>query len=177
MRRKPDGEILPDAVTARVLTRASELDALRRTGATVAELRAAATEAGISAEAFDAALAELEEAESTQVSTAVVGTRRRSKLKVVMALVALLALGVAFALARMVEPRGAPAAVTTVEQTLPLGCLTPTRLSELVRPVVDPQTTTISFSDGSPSVFTIRATPAEIEKVKAVLDNPATCPR
>ena len=173
LRPKRDAEVLTDALTRRVLTRASELDELRRAGATVAELRAAATEAGISAEAFDAALAEVRDAQSTQVSTEVVGARRRTRLKAAAAVVALLiGLGV-FTVGRTVVP----APVPTLEQTLSLRCLTPAQVGELVRPWVDPGTTSISFSDRTPGEFTIRATPADIEKVKAVLNQPGTCAR
>lgn len=101
LRPKPDAEIVPDALTKRVLARASELDALRRAGATVAELRAAATEAGISPEAFDAALAEMRADQSTQVSPNV-RTRSRSKMLLVVALAAALAAGLVFATGRSV---------------------------------------------------------------------------
>jgi hypothetical protein len=53
----PDLQVLPDREAARLLARASELDAERRAGTPVTELRAAAAEAGISAPAFEAALA------------------------------------------------------------------------------------------------------------------------
>ncbi len=51
-----DPEVLSEPAAARLLARASELDELRRAGTSVADLRAAAAEAGISAPAFDAAL-------------------------------------------------------------------------------------------------------------------------
>lgn len=57
--RPPISNVLPDAIASRLLARASELDALRNDDVAVADLRAAAAEAGISAPAFDAALAEL----------------------------------------------------------------------------------------------------------------------
>src|SRR5687767_12062143 len=138
-RLKPDAELLPEAMTARVLTRASELDALRRAGASIADLRAAATEAGISPQAFDDALAELRSNESAQVATA---APRRTRLKAMVAGVALLLGLVFYAAARTV----APASVTTVVETLSMRCLTPAQVGELVRPVVDPRTTNISFS-------------------------------
>ena len=165
-------DVIPDAMSARVLTRASELDALRRAGATVAELREAATEAGISAEAFDAALAEVQSAEATPV----VVRGSRTRLKAIAAAVALvIGLGLAFVTTRLVVPASAPG---TVEQTLEYRCLTPAQISELVRRVVNPQTTTITFSDASPAVFTIRATPAEIDKVESVLaEQEKTCAR
>ncbi|HYW30940.1 MAG TPA: hypothetical protein VE869_05480 [Gemmatimonas sp.] len=51
-----DSEIVSESVAARLLARASELDAARRTGVEVADLRTAAMEAGISAASFEAAL-------------------------------------------------------------------------------------------------------------------------
>ena len=51
-RTEREREILPDPVATRVLQRASELEALSRAGASVAELLAAALEAGISESAF-----------------------------------------------------------------------------------------------------------------------------
>lgn len=52
-------ERLPEPVANKLLERASEIDARLRAGSTVAELREAARSAGISAEAFEAALAEV----------------------------------------------------------------------------------------------------------------------
>jgi hypothetical protein len=60
----PHGEQAPkrlsEPVANRLLERASEIDARLRAGSTVAELREAANAAGISAEAFEAALAEVQ---------------------------------------------------------------------------------------------------------------------
>lgn len=60
--------MLPDAIASRVLARASELDALGDNHAAVADLRAAAAEAGISGLAFDSALAELHRAGRLQTA-------------------------------------------------------------------------------------------------------------
>jgi hypothetical protein len=54
-----DGEAISEGKAARVLDRAVRLDALRRGTVSVAELREAALEAGISPEAFERALAEV----------------------------------------------------------------------------------------------------------------------
>ena len=67
---KPNPEVLSEPVRTRLLERATELDAAYRVGGTVAELRAAAIEAGISASAFDAALAEMRDAEESGASVA-----------------------------------------------------------------------------------------------------------
>lgn len=167
-RPKPDAELLPEALTKRVLTRASELDALRRAGATIADLRAAATEAGISPQAFEDALAEVRSGEGTQIATA---APRRTRVRAIVAAVALLIGLTLYAVRRTVVP----ASSTTVVETLSMRCLTPAQVGELLRPVVNPGTTAISFSDASPGVFTIRATAADLVKVKSLLETQQVC--
>ena len=169
-RPRVDTDVVSDAMTARVLARASELDVLRRAGATVAELRAAATEAGISAEAFNDALAEMQNAE---VARPMAGVARRTRLKAMVSAVALvIGLGL-FALMRTT-----PVVPATVEHALDLRCLTPPQVAELVRPLTDPKTTTITFSSHTPDRFTIRATSGDIARVRSVLEQQqASCPR
>jgi hypothetical protein len=100
---EPDPERLNEQVATRLLTRASELDAAIRAGAQIAELRAAAMEAGISTEAFDKAVAELREGQA-QVPAVSVPPVRRSRLKAIVAgLVALIVI-MLLAVARMVIP-------------------------------------------------------------------------
>lgn len=72
----PNAEVLPDAVASRLLTRASELDAMHADSLNVADLRAAASEAGISEAAFEAALGELRRTGSAPLSD--VRSRRRA---------------------------------------------------------------------------------------------------
>jgi hypothetical protein len=60
---------LSDAAARRVLARAGELEAARGAGVAAARLREAALEAGISAAAFDVALAEEVSAESGNAAT------------------------------------------------------------------------------------------------------------
>src|SRR5688572_4542995 len=74
----PDTEVLPDALATRVLARASELDAAFATG-TVANLRSAAVEAGISSRAFDAALAEVRAADKALDQAPVVTASARTR--------------------------------------------------------------------------------------------------
>ena len=64
---RPDRAVLSEQLAARVLARASELDSASHAQATVSDLRAAAMEAGISAHAFDTALAEVQEQERVSV--------------------------------------------------------------------------------------------------------------
>jgi hypothetical protein len=54
-----DSTSLPVSVVERVLSRAAQLDATYRDGTLVSQTRAAAVEAGIAAQAFDAALREV----------------------------------------------------------------------------------------------------------------------
>ena len=56
-----DAERLPEEAARRLLQRASELEAARSADLSVAELRAAAREAGITPSAFEQALAEFRE--------------------------------------------------------------------------------------------------------------------
>jgi len=57
--RDPDREVLSGKAAEQLLARAAELDLHHTGGAEIANLRAAAVEAGIRPEAFDAALAEM----------------------------------------------------------------------------------------------------------------------
>src|SRR5688572_27726870 len=87
---KPEPEVLTESVAARLLARASELDAARLAGVSVSELRAAAVEAGISTRAFDAALAELQGAEQARVPDVTAQPRRAPKTRALAAKVAAL---------------------------------------------------------------------------------------
>ncbi|HEV8361990.1 MAG TPA: hypothetical protein VGQ52_00615 [Gemmatimonadaceae bacterium] len=91
---EPDAEVLPEQVASRLLTRASELDAAQRAGSVVAELRAAATEAGISPAAFDAALSELHAGKAQLPDE--IKPRRRVPMWAFSAVVAALAIGALF---------------------------------------------------------------------------------
>ena len=72
--RPPDrpgtGVGLPDDVARQILSRAAELDLHRRDGTSIPQLREAAQDAGISAEAFDAAVAEWQESTKPQAVAA-----------------------------------------------------------------------------------------------------------
>jgi len=82
----PAGNVIPDELVSRLLTRASELDALRSDDLAIADLRAAAAEAGISGPAFDAALSELRRTGRVRTSEEV--PHRRSVLRWGSALIA-----------------------------------------------------------------------------------------
>ncbi len=161
---KPDPEVLSETVRTRLLERASELDAAYRAGGTVAELRAAAVEAGISAPAFDAALAELRDAEQTSLAQVTPQPRRRSRVWAFTAMVVgLFAVGSVGVSRRLVPTSAAP----MVERTLPLRCLSPEQAAELVRPLLHLPENIVYSRAG---VLTIRATPEQIENVRSVLN-------
>jgi hypothetical protein len=160
-----DSEVLSNPVAERVLSRASELDAALRGGTmAVSELRAAAVEAGISSEAFDAALAEVRDAEEApvpNVSTQPPAHRWRWLLGVAAVLVTVGTLGVA----RVAPDAAGP---PMVEQTFLLRCLSAGQAARLVRPVLDLPTNAVMASpDG---VLIVHATSVQIEKVHSVLD-------
>jgi hypothetical protein len=161
-----DPEVLSNPVAERVLTRASELDAALRAGTlAVSELRSAAVEAGISPEAFDAALAEVRESEAApvpNVASRSPARRWRWAFAGAMAVIAVGSLGVA----RQVTPDAAGAPMT--EKTFLLRCLSADRAAALIGPVLDLRTSSVySSADG---VVIVHATSAEIEKVQSVLD-------
>ena len=137
--RKPTPDVLPDAIASRLLARASELDALRDDDLAVADLRAAAAEAGISGPAFDAALSELRSTGRVQTSAGV--PRRRSGLRLGAALVAgaaLIAAGI-FAVTRPL-----PSKSTSVTR--------PAEPPKAVASVAGPAQAVIRSADGAPSV-------------------------
>jgi hypothetical protein len=179
----PDPEPLPEPVAARLLARASELDAALRAGSVaVDDLRAAAGEAGISARAFDAALAELREGEEARVPD-VGGPRRRRRRPW-----ALVAAGVAlfvvstWVVARRAVPPDVPAVggVPMVHEAILLRCLSATEAIALIRPHLTHPENTAQFARGS-RVLTVRATPAQLLELKAALEQyegtgSPTCP-
>src|SRR5687768_7216949 len=119
-RSERDRQILPDPVATRVLERASELEALRRAGASVADLRAAAVEAGISESAFEEALGEIQRAESAGAPEVRRSTWFRLRVAAAVAAFALLFTGF-FVLRTVVPPSKSSAAV--IEQTFTLRCI------------------------------------------------------
>lgn len=167
-RLDPEAEVLPGPAATRLLERASELDADRLTGAALADLRAAALEAGITADAFDAAVAELREGAQARVPDARRARRRPWRKGLVIGAAALLALG-SLAVTRMVVPTtsGPP----MVEEAIVLRCLSPGEAAELIRPLLGLPANSIVYSPArAPRVVTIRATPAQIQEVRSVLD-------
>lgn len=95
---------LDEAAARRIIERATELDARLATESTVAQLRDAARDAGISEEAFSRALAEVRN--EPVVVAPPVFPPMRAKRAVVMTLAVFLALGMLFAGLRLVSSGG-----------------------------------------------------------------------
>ncbi|MDQ8165985.1 MAG: hypothetical protein P3A28_09565 [Gemmatimonadota bacterium] len=157
----PDLERVPSTVAERILARASELDA---NSAHVAELRSAAAEAGISASAFDAALAEYREGARDRVTARVpeYGTRRRG---LIATLIAFLAVGALFFFMRVV-PNSVQVA-DPYSTRIPLNCTTPDAAAALARSMLDDRTSTIQTGPGN---ITISApTQEQIDRVREAI--------
>lgn len=173
-RSERDREILPDPVATRVLARASELEALRRAGASVAELRDAALEAGISESAFEEALGEIQQAEAAGVPDVRRSTRSRVRVRAAIATVVFILVGI------YVGRRAAPAPANVVEETFTLRCLPANEAASMLRPILV-QTGTISLSMQIPTELKITGTPQQLEQARSILaeqDVPgsASCP-
>ena len=156
-------EYLSDPVATRVLARASELEALRRAGASVAELRAAAVEAGISEDAFEEALAEIRRAESAGVPDAQRSRRFRIRITATVAIVVLLVAGLL--VGRTKVPARAPASVA---QTFHLRCIPAHEAASMLRPALV-QSGSISFSMRVPTALTITGTPDQLRLAREIL--------
>ena len=166
----PDAEVLPDALAARVLARASELDAALGAG-TVASLRSAALEAGISRRAFDAALAEVRGTDQALAPTTNARPRPRGRRwGLAVGVAAAIAFGSMF-VGRIVLSADVPAyaAVPTVEERFLLRCLQPAEAAELIRPLLERSATVYSL-ERAPRVLSVRAAPAQIREVRSLLD-------
>lgn len=167
-RLDPEAEVLPGPAATRLLERASELDADRLTGAALADLRAAALEAGITADAFDAAVAELRDGAQARVPVVRQQRRRPWRKGLTITLAVLLALG-SLAVSRMLVP--ASSGPPMIEEAIVLRCLSPGEAAELIRPLLGLPTNSIVYSPArAPRVVTIRATPAQIQEVRSKLD-------
>jgi hypothetical protein len=169
---RSDPEVLSEPLASRLLARASELDAVRGAGSAVVDLRAAAAEAGISAFAFDAALAELQDHGKASLPDVRETPRRRSRMWALT--VAVAALVTAYSLARSQPAPAGDAAVPgapIVEEVILLRCLSPGEAAELVRPLLRLRSNSVVYSPAhAPRVLKIRATPAQLQNVKSLLE-------
>lgn len=155
-------EILPDPVATRVLQRASELEALRRAGASVAELRAAALEAGISESAFEEALGEIQRAESAAAPDVRRPTRSRIRIGAALAAVALILTGI------LVSRTVTPVPANVVEETFTLRCIPANEAASMLRPILV-RTGTISFSMRIPTELRITGSPEQLRQARDIL--------
>jgi hypothetical protein len=164
-------EPLSDAEAERLLGRASELDAVRTAVSSVADLRAAAGEAGISAPAFDAALAELHE-DSGGVEREI-GRQPplRSRRWALSGLVAALFAAGALFVTLQRAPTGGDATAGTpgIEEALLLHCVSPAEAAALIRPILSLPWNTIVVREEAPRVLTLRATPDQLQRAKELL--------
>ena len=121
------------------------------------------------ARAFDAAVAELHGARTRRAGH----PPRHSPHRSVAALVAALIVAGALALAWQLSPVSGPvgAGAPMLEEAIVLRCLAPGDAAEVVRPHLRLRANTVAVAPAhAPHVLTVRGTPAQLEHVKAVLD-------
>lgn len=170
---EPDREVLSEPVASRLLERASELDVAGGAGSALADLRAAAAEAGISARAFDAALAELQGNGNPSVPEVQKRLQPRSRMRAfTTVLVALLAAGaMAVFYDRAATGEAAVPGAPIVEEAILLRCLSPGEAAELIRPLLPLSSNSVVYSAAyAPRVLTVRATEEQMQNVKSMLD-------
>lgn len=162
----PEARRLPAAEADRLLERASQIDATREVSVPVAQLRAVATEAGISPEAFDAALSELPASAPEGFSAAVERPRTTRRWRAwAVAAAALVALG-SIGVSRTVAPAASP---PMVNEAVLVRCLPLAEAADLVRPYLDLPANAVMVRKGS-RVLNVRGTQEQLQQVKAVLD-------
>jgi hypothetical protein len=169
---EPDREMLREQEVARLFARASELDAVRGAGSQIADLRATAAEAGISASAFDAALAEMRDSSRLPTPPVREVPRPRRRLFHVTATAAIafvLVIG-SYAVSRLLVGSATPAPPAVVaEEAILLSCMAPGDAAELVRPLLHDPSGSIVQSPRAPRVLTIRGTPQQLQEAKSLL--------
>lgn len=163
-----DRSVLPGSLAARILERASEIDAQNGSRAQIAELRAAALEAGISGAAFDTALEELRH---TQITAPLrsqglpIASRKRRLWGTVAGIFIVLVGGVL--VHRMVFPPRTM--VGTTEEVILLRCLSTGDAAAIVRPIVSDANSSVHITDDAPHTITVRTTPDRMARVKTAL--------
>ena len=165
-----DPQVLSEPTAARLLARASELDELRRAGSTVAELRAAAAEAGISGPAFDAALTEMQQqAVQAPVPNPI---RKPRRLGRVFGLATASMIALLFG-ARMLFPvpgSSAPAA-GIAEETILLNCLSRGDAAELVKRQFRTDGSNVTIDMKTSGALIVRGTPEQVARaITAIQD-------
>jgi hypothetical protein len=161
--REPDRETLPAKVAERLLARASELDA---TGlSTVTQLRAAATEAGISSAAFDAALAELRNA-NAQRDLVAPTPPRRSGIRRFAAGITVVVVGLLLLTSRRATAPDV-GAVPMHNESLLLRCISAGEAAEMARSVLDLPRNSLEYANRR---LTVHGTSAQIAELRATID-------
>lgn len=169
--RQPEPNVLTDAMATEVLARASELDQQRASGTAVSDLRTAATEAGITADSFDAALAELQ-ARSYGSGQQLRGRARR-RMGVIIASTAAVLLASLVTLAAIrrrsvSDVQAAPSRL--IDEAIVLQCLTPDEAAELIRPVPNLRQVRVVIRPAqAPRLIALTATAVQLQQVKALL--------
>jgi len=163
-RQNPETDVLPEPVATRLLERASQLDAARFGSTAVADLRAAATAAGISSSAFDAALEELQRSGPPAVIPAPPPQPRRSPWKLVASLTAVIV-----AMGFVGISRGVAPAAEVVREAFLLRCLSAEEAGALIRPILG-QTGEVFVGRNEGRVLNVSATPFQMQRVRAELD-------
>jgi hypothetical protein len=167
----------------RLLKRASELDVARRAGSAVDELRAAATEAGISPQAFDAALAEMRGRRGGPGLGPPTLPSLLGRWRIVGLVAFLIAVAAMILLQRQANSVAVEAiSARTVEESVLLHCVTPDEAAEIVRPLLqNPWNTIVINPESSPGRVRIRGRTFELSRAKTELakydgDGSAACP-
>ena len=164
-RQHSETDVLPEPVATRLLERASQLDAARFGSTAVADLRAAATAAGISSAAFDAALEELQRSGPPAVVPAAPAPQpRRSPWKLVASLTAVIVAMGFVGIGRAVAP-----AAEVAREAFLLRCLTAAEAGALIRPILG-QTGEVFVGRNEGRVLNVSATPSQMQRVRAELD-------
>jgi hypothetical protein len=162
--RDPETQgLIPDSAAAQLLKRAVEIDTRRGMSVSIADLRAAAVEAGISTAAFDDALAELRAREAQALAKP---QQARQWRRLGIAGLTVTVLAAAFVVVRLLSP--ASVQVVEVEQSFSLQCLGTQDAIVQVRDAVGPDGT-ISVTRAAPHILRVRATPPRMRDVQSLL--------
>ena len=164
-RRPAEPNVLSESDATRLLQRASELDAASSAHLQLAELRAAATQAGISANAFDAALEELQAAKSRVVAESEPTPRPRRRWTVLVAIAAVLGAFGVFGSMRVVPAAQASA----IEEVFLLRCLSPGEARALISPILARSGAAYAPANAR-RVLVVRASQPQIDKVRSILE-------
>jgi hypothetical protein len=171
LRRKVESLRISSDDAAQLLARASELDAARISTSGVDELRAAAGEAGISKQAFDQALAELELKHAPESR---VTRMQRSRLWI------FLGGATAFVIAGFIaanrDVKSTSASTELVTESIALRCLDAGDAAELVRPIMGEPYNKLQFNGDAPHTLKVQATKEQIAKAKALLESRESAP-